>query len=790
MIYLDTETCGLHGPIVLIQYAEDDGPIMLHNVWYNPIEETVEIIDSFMNHEGGICGFNLAFDHFHLCQLYTTLIQFPDWSVCPIDYVNQYAEYEAKAWAGPCLKPVTACDLMLHARKGPYQSTMNRNDIRVKRIPTALAWELADELTRRVPLPDIYFERRVDASVRWQVMDITTDLGTIDSEFKDIILKFSPSSALKALAVDALGIKDPRKFFDIEPKMRPEELGYAPFAKAIGTEDDWKGAWPDCIDEHASHWNYNELAKEYAEDDVKYTRMLYKFFNSPQPGDRDSILACMVGAVRWRGFKIDKGGIIKLKTANEKLLSDLDFNYNAPHKCKLYLEEVMDKTEKLVINTSTKAVILEEIAKWRVSTVCDACSGMANNGEVCSKCRGTGLIDTDEMHPAAMRAKSILDARHAKKEIELYDKLLTAGRFFASFNVIGTLSSRMSGGDGLNAQGIKRAKQVRRCFPLADSGLILCGGDFAGFEVVIMDAVYNDPDLHADLITIIDCPICKGKGCDDCKGTGKHKQKIHGLFGMYLFPDMTYEEICASKNAADPWQDYYGRSKNGVFALAYGGEAYTLSNRVGVTEEHANEAYRKFVEKYKKFGLERHRYFDMFCSMRQPGGLGTKVTWADPANYIESLLGFRRYFTLENRICKVLFTLANDPPKDWLRLPIKVVRRDRQQTVCGALQSGLYAAAFALQASNMRAAGNHVIQSTGADSCKELQVRLWTIQPSGINNWRIQPMNIHDEIMAPMLSDYIEQSDTIREQFIKDMSEKIPLIEIEWGNRLNTWADK
>ena len=37
--------------------------------------------------------------------------------------------------------------------------------------------------------------------------------------------------------------------------------------------------------------------------------------------------------------------------------------------------------------------------------------------------------------------------------------------------------------------------------------------------------------------------------------------------------------------------------------------------------------------------------------MTQPGGIGTKVVWKDPADYAETMLGFRRYFTLENRIC-------------------------------------------------------------------------------------------------------------------------------------------
>jgi len=92
MIFLDTETCGLHGPTVLIQWAEDNGPINLHSVWTEPIKDTIELIEKFVASD--ICGFNLSFDWFHICQTYTTLIQFPDWNVYPEDHINQYAIYE------------------------------------------------------------------------------------------------------------------------------------------------------------------------------------------------------------------------------------------------------------------------------------------------------------------------------------------------------------------------------------------------------------------------------------------------------------------------------------------------------------------------------------------------------------------------------------------------------------------------------------------------------------------------------------------------------------------------
>jgi DNA polymerase I-like protein with 3'-5' exonuclease and polymerase domains len=176
--------------------------------------------------------------------------------------------------------------------------------------------------------------------------------------------------------------------------------------------------------------------------------------------------------------------------------------------------------------------------------------------------------------------------------------------------------------------------------------------------------------------------------------------------------------------------------------------------------------------------------------MNQPKGLGTRVEWNDPADYAESIFGFRRYFTLENQICKALFDLAENPPPEWQKIKVKVIRRDREQTVCGALRSALFASSFALQAANMRAAGNHVIQSTGATITKRLQCLLWESQPVGIHPWKVMPCNFHDEIMCPIVP---ELSDSVKEKvnaFIESNKAHVPLIGMTWKQNLDNWATK
>lgn len=754
--FLDTETCGLTGPAVILQYAFDNGPITIHEFWRKPIKESLELLDKICR--SNVIGFNLAFDWFQLQKIYNMLLigreelggdAHPEWS----DFEG-WTFREVQAIEGPCLKPQSACDLMLHARKTKYQITMERSDIRIRRVPTALAFALATELESRVILQDILFARRKkDTAPRWQVYDVERD-GRIDKNFKDIVLKFKPSVALKALALDALGEKEDAilLFADIEVDRAfwPNELLYAPYALSLGQPGNWKHTWPEVIEYHIGHWSSHTLARKYAEKDVDYTRRLWHHFDCPSPGDNDSVLACAAASCRWRGYAIDIPRIEELRRQEQSKLGKYPTD---PRRAKEMIRSKLDPTEQAVLQRGTGKIVLEEMASW---------SNLECPFGPCEHCKETGFI----CHPVAEVAKGILDARKAIKRIELYNKLIHAKRLHASFKIIGTLSGRMSGTDDLNPQGIPHSHDVRASFPLARSEDSLEGGDFESFEVTLADAAYSDANLRKDLLS------------------GK---KIHGLFAMSLFPGKTYEEIAKSKGNAE--LDMYDMGKRGVFALVYGGNANTLVTKLGVSLDVAQKAEELFVKKYPGVGIARKKVFDAFCSMRQTGGIGSRVEWNEPAEFVESLFGFRRYFVLENGICRVLFNLANNPPKEWKALRIKVVRRDREQTAAGALQSALFAAAFGIQAANMRAAANHVIQSSGAQITKEVQRQIWEHQPVGSHEWIVQPMNIHDEILCPTKPEYREKvRDTVRNAVEKFRS-TVPLIQIGWQTMKN-WSEK
>jgi hypothetical protein len=652
----------------------------------------------------------------------------------------------------------------------------------VKRVPTILAGALAQELEKRVEIDGIMFAGRKNKDApKWQVYDRTNKNDEVDPDFKDVVLKFNPAGGLKFLAEHVLKHEPDAHFGDIACKILPVEKGYIPFALGMSThEDDWQvfdpqgkllgQAWPAIIHHHIEHWATDEKARKYARDDVKYTRMLDEYFEFPEPGDDDSILACMVAAVRWHGFVVD---IEKAKVLLEKsrgVVAASPVNINKPRQVRRYIRECMDETEALLIDKSTKKANIEtirdEMQIYEEGEVCIKCLGTGEyDGSPCLRCEGEGTLKLGPM-PASRRASNILAIKTASKEVELHAKLVAAGRFHASFNVIGTLSSRMSGGDGLNPQGIKRAKEVRQMFPLKWDGMALCGGDFDSFEVVLADAVFEDVKLRHELVN------------------GK---KIHALMGMELNPGLSYEDILDTKGC-DP--DLYSRGKQGVFALLYGGDHNTIHNKLSVPLKIAEEAFDNFQKRFPEIKRKRDEIFDKFQAMRQPGGIGSAVIWKDPDDYAETFLGFRRFFTLENNVTKVLFNLAQRPPHNWAKVKLDVVRSDRVQTAAGAVSSALYGAAFQLQAANTRAANNHLIQSPGAQITKHVQRGIWNLQPAGVHEWVVAPMNIHDEVMVVSRPDMQIKVAEVVTDIVVSYRERVPLIAMEFGMGMANWGDK
>ena len=167
---------------------------------------------------------------------------------------------------------------------------------------------------------------------------------------------------------------------------------------------------------------------------------------------------------------------------------------------------------------------------------------------------------------------------------------------------------RGSSGGSIKPQGIEREKEFRRIFTIKDADIV-SGGDFESFEGTIVDAAYSDPTLRADL---------------------RAGRSIHGLFGAMLH-EMSYEDVLASK---DTDHNFYNPSKNSVFALIFGAQSPRIAKTAGVSEESAEFAYTEYYKRYPAIRESRGVVFNAFCSLQQPLGIGTAITYSKPSDYI------------------------------------------------------------------------------------------------------------------------------------------------------------
>lgn len=769
--FVDTETCGFHGLAVLLQWGTYEGPghygeaIETHSTFEIPVGDTIDLIDYLMT--GRVVAFNYVFDHFHLCKLRTLLSLF-NRSDTPLTLLKKDPRgfFEAEKAARDvdlCLKPAAVQDLLLIAQMGKYQGLMERKQVRIRKVPTVLAGALLEELNRRIDFPDIFFARSKYPDIRWKLEEVEDR-----PDLKDVVLTFKPSRKLKHLVqhafpelvgtVSLLTEVDPISKFG--KGVAPFELGFAPFTLAADKElarIQGTGKYLQRVTQrnllplYINHWNNDPEALLYAANDVEYLRRMWDHLDRPEEYHINSELTAQIAACRWRGYAIDLEAISNVRASLSEVAKSAP---KAPKRSLNWLRAVAAPEEAALLK-STSSAVLDKLATWP----CLVCEDTPE--EDCPACKNT------RRSPVALRARKVSLARQAASRMGLLNKLVLAERLHASFKPVGSKSDRMSGDDDLNPQGFPREGDFRTCLTLALPGMALWGGDFDSFEVSILDAHYDDPALREVLLS------------------GK---KIHAIFGMELYPGHTYEEVCASKGG-NP--DMYGDGKAGVFSQAYFGDAGTLERKLGIPKDRAIQAEQGFLARFPKMRSGRQQFVEDYTCLRQPREFGP-IYWHEPKMFVEAATGFRRYFDLEYSVCKSLFDLAQKPPPDWKQRfsNVKISRRpERVQTASGAVASALYGAVFGISGQCFRAAGNHVIQCWGAGVTKRLQLKIWSLQPTGLNPWLVQPMNVHDEVLCPCKPEVAEELKQLVEAEVESNRPKIPTIGMKW-QFLNSWAEK
>lgn len=768
--FVDTESPGLTAPTVLLQYAINDGPVELVDVFFEEAGYLMGLIEEFMGNR--FVAHNINFDHQALSRLYNTcrLIK-PNQMLINLP-IEQLVELDYESRNGLCLKPAKAVDTMILSSKGDEQSSlMAAKPITIRRVPREYAQPLADLLTARTNLPWILFGRTKEREAIWKVCDIKDeDTGVVDPYFAEVKLSFKPSNGLKELTEFFLGRK-PAKFAEVALPMAVGE-GYAPYAALLlpycqnglyTTSKDKTGPlWPHVIKEHIDHWRTDTDARRYGEDDVINLRDLYhQVFKAPD-NDTDAILACQIASVRLAGFDLDIPSMEQEMVKSQDIVDKAPINVNSPKQVKQFIAEVLDPMEQIIVAKSCNAETLEKIVSTFTLEEEEECC--CEDPKFCLRCDGKGVVGPGPLK-VVLRAKQIEEVRSHKKRVELYKKLLKSKRAYPNFRAVGTKSGRLSGTDGLNFQGVDSSLDVRSLFILAALEEVLSGGDYSSQELAIAGTTMQDDRLIEDL---------------------KAGKSLHGLFGAELF-QTTYEDIMATKST----DDRYGRAKSAVYLMLYGGTFVTMAKNSGVDPEVAERAFVAFCAKYPGVAHVKKVITDRFSAIvKSDDG---RLEYKDPpCKYIESIYGFRRHFDTEFGLQRLIFDLAQNLPEEWKedKRQIKRDRKgDRVQTMAGAICSALYGAAYSVQNGVIRASNNHLIQSAGRTITVGLQQRIWDLQPTGIHPFRVKPMSIHDEIAATSKPDMVQPISDMVKQTLDDQCERIPLLALEWGRYLKSWGD-
>jgi hypothetical protein len=747
--FIDTETCGLHGPPVTIQYSFDDAPARIHHVWLQPVRDTLRLIERIV--ESRVVAHNLAFDWFKLQRTYNMLCQLPS-GRAPIHQIEAMADAEINAWQGPCLKPYGAICTLTLAQKNLGGVGLAAKAIYVRRVPKALAQRLCDLLEEKTSLPDILFAKRKS---RWSVRD-NEDAGP---GWADVVLSFGPSNALKdicrhVLGVDVVGWDES----GAGALTWPTERGYCPIARHLD-RGDWnfdKGLlWPALIHQHVSHWFYDTDAKRYAISDIDLLRKLYVHFGSPTE-DFDADLIAQVASVRNRGFRLDMAALDKQIEVSSKVVETARLNVDSPKQVRDFVAEALDPMERIIVARSGAKEVLDKIEKTFTLDEAEECCDDPN----CKRCGGEGTVGPGPM-PVVERVHHILEIRKHTKRLQTYRKWKSAKRAYPSFKVVGTKSGRMSGTDGLNWHAIDASEEVRSIVRLHEEDEVLSGGDYSSQELALAASAYNDDVLLDDL---------------------KQGKSLHGLMAAAVF-EAPYEEIMATKD----WR--YKTAKIIVYAILYGASDMKIAKTIGCSVEEAHGKIAAFFKKYASSKVTRDRLTNLLTSMRvEEGG---RIEYTEPTEQsVKSIFGFERSFEIENEVIRQLIDVMPELHDVFGNEKAQYERKENKvQTATGCIYSAMFGAVMSLQGSIIRAALNHLIQSSGRTITLGLQHDLWKLQPCGIRPWRICLMSVHDEIAAASKPEDAPVILSVVQNKLRDQCKTVPLLVLDWATNLNHWYD-
>lgn len=748
-LYIDTETVGLMGPVKLIQYSVDRGPVKFIKLprdqreWdYKLLSEVYRLL---MSPDTTVIGYNLSFDLFKLYQLKHVL--------------DGGIGNERKNISPPFL--CKTLDLYTHAvQYGPFApwaftKKTGRRVVLLRRVPRVVSelvgstveTEVSKKFPRGVKMRRSEHKvHRIEKGKKVEAKDLVT-LSWITQA----------SNTLKALYEHYTGT-EPIKLVDVWPLPKFDERPWLPYVPsdlrpqydAVESECDTILAGDDSRSEKFFEYAGRDITSLWPVEDGLARASVGKVNHDTRPGNNgpslvpshhDSCVAAVAYA-RYAGFALDLPALRRTRDHYATRLAECERTLAGTNlRSSRSRLQLLQKYAPEIRNSSKGTVKDLRYSKESSPELKEACAAMMDFGAM-------------------------------KQRLDQVEKLLACetGRGHPDLRVMGTATRRMAGTAGLNWQGIAAYDKKQPGIGIRAALLAKYGGDFASFEVAIAASAWKDRQMLTDLDN--DTDIHTAVMCD-C-----HPEVINA--------GLTYDEAIKAKD--DESHEHHalikrcrGETKRITFGILYGAAAPKIVEVLGAGTD-GQAVLDRFFARYKESGAFRKAEERRFLTADVERWQTASV--AAMARVAPDLTGAVRHFDFEADVADALWRIGRDlgdfiepslvPAGSIVRTPEKGV-----QTIRGAIQSAFLGAALAIQQAVCRAAINTPIQMSGGNLCKMLMAEIW-------EECHLILLCIHDELLS---TEDDERIDAIVVRFIETWKNVVKHIAFD-DKRMTRWSDK
>ena len=331
LIFVDTETVGLAGPCMLIQYAEGTNGEIKYIKAQQELDKVKEFETLIDDPNITVCAYNAPFD---IAVLYRTFTNRTERLKCNVLCLQNHAK------------------LKHPLGKFTFQRTGERAIASLKRIPAEIAEDISDYITKQL-------QKQVpkEVTVKGSIHKCTDKKNKLLPQFKNLSFSITANFRLKTLM----------KYYGHEVQ-QIEDVWPIPKKGTEKTHDPsfQKEAHEEVMKQCTAILNYDDPRAEnfwkYATDDVKYIQELYLKLGSPEPDYNDSV-SHIVGFTYHYGFELDTDILNKMKKDCEEFMKECEnmpFNINSSVQKLAYFKE---KHPKMSLKNCDKYVLKKLASK-------------------------------------------------------------------------------------------------------------------------------------------------------------------------------------------------------------------------------------------------------------------------------------------------------------------------------------------------------------------------------------------------------------------------------------------